>query len=118
MICLAATYIIKPGEEERAVGYLNQLIGPSRAEPGVIMYLVHRSPSNPRQFFLYEQYTDQAAFDAHRQTRHFIKYAIDGIYTILESRVAEVYELLLTPLPLRGRLGEGRLCPLSPCGGG
>lgn len=97
MICLAVTYIIKPGEEERAIGYLNKLMPPSRAEAGVIMYLVHRSPTNPRQFFLYEQYTDQAAFDSHRQTRHFIKYAIDGIYTILESRVAEVYTPLEPP---------------------
>ncbi len=98
MLCLAATYIIKPGEEERAIDYLNQLTAASRAEPGIIMYLVHRSPTSPRKFFLYEQYTDQAAFDAHRQTRHFIKYAIDGIYNILESRVAEVYEPLASPV--------------------
>ncbi len=104
MICFAVTYIVKPGEEEKAIEYLNKLAEPSRAEAGNLMYLVHRSHSNPRQFFLYEQYTDQAAFDAHRQTRHFIKYAIDGVYTTLESRVAEIYEPLLTP-PQCGRLG-------------
>ena len=30
------------------------------------MYLAHRSTTDPRRFFLYEQYDDQAALDAHR----------------------------------------------------
>lgn len=94
MICLAVTYIVKPGEEERAIEYLNSLSAATRQEAGNIMFVAHRSPSNPRQFFLYEQYTDQEAFDSHRRQPHFIRYAIDGLYTIIESRVAEIYSPL------------------------
>jgi quinol monooxygenase YgiN len=91
MICLAVTYTVKPGEEERAVECLNNLSAATRQEAGNIMYLTHRSPTNPRQFFLYEQYTDQDAFDAHRRQPHFIRYAIDILYTLIESRVVEIY---------------------------
>lgn len=94
MICLAVTYIVKDGEEERAAAYLRKLTEGTQGEAGNIMYVAHRSASNPHQFFLYEQYRDQEAFDFHRRQPHFIRNAIDGIYTIIESRVVELYEPL------------------------
>ena len=71
MICVAVTYVIKPGHEGEAVDLFAKLTGPTRAEPGCRMYQAHRSPSDPRKFFLYEQYDDQAALDAHRAAPHF-----------------------------------------------
>ena len=53
------------------------------------MYQVHRSSSDPRTFFIYEQYDDQAALDAHRATPHFLEHARDGLFPILESRTPE-----------------------------
>jgi quinol monooxygenase YgiN len=94
MVCVAVTYVIQPGHEEEAVGLFRQLIGPTHAEPGCRMYLVHRSPANPRQFFLYERYDDQAALDAHRASPHFARFVTDGLFTILESRSPEIYEPL------------------------
>ncbi len=58
------------------------------------MYLVHRSPTDPRRFFLYEQYTDQAALDAHRASPHFQAHVANGLFNILEDRSPEIYELL------------------------
>jgi quinol monooxygenase YgiN len=95
MICVAVTYLIQPGQEERAAGYFRAMVGPTRAEPGCRMYLVHRSTTNPRQFFLYEQYDDQAALDAHRAAPHFAEHVRDGLFPIVESRTPELYE----PLP-------------------
>lgn len=94
MICVAVTYVIRPGHEAEAVGLFRQLIGPTRAEPGCRMYLVHRSPTDPRSFFLYEQYDDQAALDAHRASDHFARYVTNGLFPILESRTPAHYELL------------------------
>ena len=65
MICVAVTYLIQPGQEERAIELFASLTQQTHAEPGNLYYLVHRSPTEPRRFFLYEQYTDQAALDTH-----------------------------------------------------
>jgi quinol monooxygenase YgiN len=58
------------------------------------MYIAHRSTTDPRKFFLYEQYDDQAGLDAHRASAHFERYGKGGLFAILESRSPELYELL------------------------
>jgi quinol monooxygenase YgiN len=94
MICVAVTYVIQAGHDDEAVQFFQALIPRTRAEPGCRMYLVHRSPNDPRRFFLYEQYDDQAALDAHRAAPHFKEYVTNGLFPILESRSPELYELL------------------------
>ena len=94
MVCVAVTYIIKPGHESEAVALFGKLTGPTRAEPGCRIYLAHRSSSDPRRFFLFEQYDDQDALDAHRASEHFAQYATGGLFPILESRTPEIYEPL------------------------
>jgi autoinducer 2-degrading protein len=94
MICVAVTYVIKPGHEQEAVELFRPLSEATRAEPGCRMYQAHRSTTDPRKFFLYEQYDDQAALDAHRASPHFARYATGGLFPILESRTPELYEPL------------------------
>jgi autoinducer 2-degrading protein len=94
MICLTVTYIIKPGHEEQAAELLRKMIEPTRAEPGNVIYFAHRSAAEPRKFFLYEQYVDMAAFEAHRATPHFQAYIASGIFDIMESRTPEFFEPL------------------------
>jgi quinol monooxygenase YgiN len=91
MICVAVTYMIKPGHEDEAIAHFRALTGPTRNEPGCRLYLVHRSTTEPRRFFLYEQYDDQAALDAHRASAHFGEHATRGLFPIIESRSPEVY---------------------------
>ena len=92
MICVAVTYVIRSGHENEALAFFAKLTPLTRAEPGCRMYLAHRSTSDPRKFFLYEQYDDQAALDAHRSAAHFEQYVKNGLFTILESRSPELYE--------------------------
>jgi quinol monooxygenase YgiN len=94
MICVAVTYLIKPGHEHEALGLFAALTEATRTEPGCRMYQVHRSTSEPRRFFIYEQYDDQAALDAHRAAPHFARYATGGLFPLLESRSPELYEPL------------------------
>jgi len=94
VICVAVTYVIRAGREEEAIPLFCELGAPTRAEPGCRMYLVHRSPTDPRRFFLYEQYDDPAALDAHRASPHFSRYATGGLFPILESRSPELFEPL------------------------
>jgi len=95
MICVAVTYLMKQGTENEAIELFTKLAPETRREPGCRMYEVHRSTTNPRQFFLYEQYQDQAALDAHRAAPHFEKYAKNGLFELIEIRTPEIYELLV-----------------------
>jgi len=94
MICVAVTYLMREGTEAQAIELFGKLAPETRKEPGCRMYEVHRSTTNPRQFFLYEQYVDQAALDAHRAAPHFEQYAKNGLFPLIEVRTPEIYELL------------------------
>jgi quinol monooxygenase YgiN len=94
MICVAVTYLIKPGHETEAATLFRILTEETRKEPGCLMYLAHCSTTDPLKFFLYEQYTDQAAVDAHRAAPHFERYAKNGLFPIIDSRSPELYEPL------------------------
>ena len=94
MIAVAVQYHIRPGHIEEAIELFQRLSEESRREPGVLMYQVHRHPTEPQHFFMYEQYVDEAAFEAHRATPHFNKYATRGLFKIVERRIPEMYRPL------------------------
>ena len=88
---VAATYRVKEGEEGK-VGEILQLMTPlSRQEPGCLLYQAHKSAENPRVFFLYEQYIDEAAYHAHMASSHFQRYIRDEAIPRLESRERALY---------------------------
>jgi len=94
MICIAVTYVVKPGHEAEALDIFNTMTQHTHNEQGNLFYMAHRSTSDPRHFFLYEQYADQAAFQAHRTADYFVQYITNGLMPIIESRVAEIGEPL------------------------
>ncbi len=91
MLCVAVTYVIQAGQEAAVAEHFQALTGPTRAEPGCRFYLVHRSPTDPRRFFLYEQYDDEAALEAHRASEHFQRHVLAGILPVTESRSPELF---------------------------
>jgi quinol monooxygenase YgiN len=93
---VAATYRAKEGEDEK-IREILQIIAPlSRAEPGCLLFHVHRSVDDPRVFFLYEQYTDEGGYQAHMETHHFVEYIRGQAIPRLESRERAFYVTLDT----------------------
>jgi quinol monooxygenase YgiN len=82
------------GEQDRAADLIRRLEAASREEPGAVHYIAHRDPEDPRVFLLYEQYRDQAAFEAHGQTEHFKELALGQLFPMLENRERSIYETL------------------------
>jgi quinol monooxygenase YgiN len=80
------------GEEAEVERVLRDLTAASRAEPGCLEYRVSRSLEDARTFVLYEEYEDAAAFQAHRDSEHFRRLALDDGIPRLEGRVVEVLE--------------------------
>ncbi len=51
MICLAVTFVIKPGHEDEAIALFARLTEHTRTEPGCRMYLAHRSADRSEAIF-------------------------------------------------------------------
>jgi quinol monooxygenase YgiN len=91
---VTARWTAKPGEEEAVLGCIRKLAGPSRAEPGCRYYQPTRSPDDPRVFFLFEIYDDEAAYKAHGESEHFQTYGFGDAVPRLESRERVFYETI------------------------
>jgi quinol monooxygenase YgiN len=88
---VAATYRCKEGEEDTIREILETMGPPSRQEPGCLFYQAHRSPDDPRVFFLYEQYVDESGYEAHQATPHFEQHIKGEAIPRLESRERAFY---------------------------
>ncbi len=88
MLVNAVIYTFSSEHADDAAGMLAQLASLSRLEKGCHGFEAARSNDDPRVFVLFEQWTDQAALDAHYATDHFIKLGANGIRPLAESRVA------------------------------
>ncbi|HXP94445.1 MAG TPA: putative quinol monooxygenase [Candidatus Binatia bacterium] len=88
MLCLAVVYTF-PAERVAEVRKTLALIArESEKEPGCKMFIAHQAQDDPRRFFLYEQYDDQAAFEAHQQTAHFKEHVLGKVRPWAQDRLA------------------------------
>ncbi len=95
MVVLAVTWMAKRGHEDEVAGIFGKLQTASRQEPGCLMYIVHRHRTDSTRFFIYEQYRDDAALEAHRKSPHFQEYAIRALTDSGERKEGELF----SPLP-------------------
>ena len=75
MVVLAVTWMAKVGHENEVAEIFRKLTQESCKESGCLMYIVHRHKTDPRRFFIYEQYKDDAGLEAHRAAPHFLQFA-------------------------------------------
>lgn len=68
---------------------LRNLAAASHQEPGCLTYVPHWSEASSDTVLIYEQYKDRAAHDAHRNSPHFQKYAVGGLYQRMKERSVE-----------------------------
>lgn len=66
-----AVLTARPGKLDMLRDLLEELIEPSRAEPGNLAYDLWVDPAEPGRFVLDELYVDFAAVEAHHATPHF-----------------------------------------------
>ncbi len=92
--CIAVRWTMMAGEEERVISLAQSMLAPSNAEPGCQAYILHRDPADPSALFLYEQYDDQAAFQAHCDSPHFKATVATEVFPRLTDRRLEIYESL------------------------
>jgi (4S)-4-hydroxy-5-phosphonooxypentane-2,3-dione isomerase len=94
MVVLAVTWVAKAGREAEVAALFSKLTEESRKEPGCSVYQVHKHRTEPRRFFIYEQYQDDAALEAHRTTPHFMQYAKKDLPKIADRVEGHLFEPL------------------------
>jgi quinol monooxygenase YgiN len=92
---VSATWRAKEGKEERVLEVIRELTPPSRGEPGNLFFQAQRSLDDPRLFYLYEQYVDEAGYQTHQDTEHFTRLVKqEAIPDLLEDRERAFYETI------------------------
>jgi quinol monooxygenase YgiN len=94
MVVLAVIWMAKVGREGEVTSILAKLTEESRKEPGCAMYQVHRHKTEPRRFFIYEQYKDDAALETHRNAPHFLQFVRKDLPKIADRVEGNLYEPL------------------------
>lgn len=88
---ISFTVRMRFAQEDRAeiTEILEALTAASRQEPGCVSYISHWVQGETSTVLIYEQYKDQKAEEAHRQSPHFKKYAVAGLYQKMLERNRE-----------------------------
>ena len=92
MVVLAVTWMAKMGRESEVAAIFERLSTESRKEPGCLMYQVHKHKTDPRRFFIYEQYKDDAGLEAHRATQHFLQFAKKDLPKVADRVEGHLFE--------------------------
>jgi len=82
---------LKFASEDRAdiAESLRLLATASRLEAGCTSYIPHQMEGDPDTVLIYEQYRDAKALAEHRESEHFKKHAVGGLYQKMRERSVE-----------------------------
>jgi quinol monooxygenase YgiN len=94
MISFTVRMKFKPEDREEIQDALRGLTAASRQESGCVTYIPHVLEDDPDTVFIYEQYADQAAREAHGASDHFKKYAVGCLYQRMLERQTEMLSAL------------------------
>ena len=88
---ISFTVRLRFAQQDRAeiVDILQGLAAASRQEPGCVNFIPHWVQGEPCTVLIYEQYRDRKAEEEHRQSAHFKKYAVGGLYQKMLERNRE-----------------------------
>jgi quinol monooxygenase YgiN len=89
MVSFVVRMKFSPEDRAEVADILRKLAEASRQEPGCVSYIPHHLEGDPDAVLIYEQYKDAAAEEAHRQSAHFKKYAVGGLFQKMLERNRE-----------------------------
>ncbi|WP_328353533.1 antibiotic biosynthesis monooxygenase [Streptomyces sp. NBC_00445] len=89
-----ARYCCEPADEAAVRAALLKVREHTRAEPANLAYEVHAETGRPGSIVLYEQYADQAGFEAHKAAEHFKELIVETVLPLLTDRKVTFAEVL------------------------
>lgn len=94
MISFTVRMTFRPEDRKEMDDHLLELTRLSRREPGCVTYIPHWIEADPNTVLIYEQYKDTAALEQHRETEHFRKHAVGGLYQKMLERHVETLDAI------------------------
>ena len=94
MLVVIARYRTRAGKGDEVASVLALHRPATVAEPGCRAFVVNRSQDDGDRFVLYEQYADEAAFEAHRASPHFKRYIEGQVVPLLAERSWERFSVV------------------------
>jgi len=89
MVSFVVWFKFTPEDRTEVAEMLRKLADASRKEPGCISYIPHHLQDDPDTVLIYEQYLDDQALAAHRESPHFKQFAVGGIFQKMRERKLE-----------------------------
>ena len=89
MVSFVVRFKFTPEDRAEMAEAVRILAVESRREPGCVSYIPHHSEEDPDTIVIYEQYRDEEALAAHRETPHFKKYAVGALFQKMKERSLE-----------------------------
>ena len=65
------TFIAKEGHEEILKKLLEDMVEPSKKEPGCLNYNIYQYKNNKAKFMAVETWADEKALDGHKASKHY-----------------------------------------------
>ena len=89
MVSFIVRFKFAPEDRAEIKDAVRILTEESRREPGCVTYVPHHSEDEPDTIVIYEQYRDENALAAHRDSPHFKKYGVGGLLQKMKQRSME-----------------------------
>ena len=86
MVSLLVRFKFATEDRSYVADMLRVLTAETRKEPGCVSYAPHPLQEDPDTVLIYEQYRNEEALAAHRESPHFKKYAVAGLYQKMRER--------------------------------
>jgi len=89
MVSFVVWFKFATEDRDEVAEMLRKLADASRKEPGCVSYIPHHLQDDPDTVLIYEQYRDDQALAAHRDSPHFKQYGVGGIFQKMRERKLE-----------------------------
>jgi quinol monooxygenase YgiN len=86
MISFTVRMKFAEADHDAVAEMLRKLTLASRQEAGCVSYVSHFMSGDPGVVFIYEQYVDEAALQAHQNSPHFREYGAEGFFRLMHAQ--------------------------------
>jgi quinol monooxygenase YgiN len=69
-VVVVGSFKAEPGKEAEALQAFKDLVGPTHAEDGCVLYALHQGADDPSQLAFIERWASREALDAHLKAPH------------------------------------------------
>ena len=85
-VILYAEFTAKPGSESQVQTLISDLAEKVRLEPGNTEFTIYRERDNPRKFFVFEEYLEDASFEAHIGAEYGVIFNVGSVASSKRAR--------------------------------